>query len=667
MTDAATLASAEAALAALDAAVAAKPGGEERSGQREMCAAVARALETGEHLLVEAPTGTGKSLAYGIAAALHATRDAGDEPAAVVVTTATKALQEQLCDEDLPFLQRASGLEFTFALLKGRSNYLCPSKLDDLASGAEPQSLLALTEREQSRGDALARVTEWAEQTDTGDRAELAVDVPDDIWQIVSISARECPGVGNCHAGERCFAERARARARAADIVVVNTSLYAAHLASGRQVLPEHDAVIVDEAHLVEDIVADAFSADVHGGRFRRLATEVQGICGRSQAVDALRLQADRIDTMVTELAADAAPRVPTYEGSVAEALVAARGSVVDAARVLREHKIEPGSPAASRKARASKAAQTLDADLGAMLDPQIADTHVAFVEREHDRETLLCSPIDVDSILAGTLFPNATVVATSATLAVGGRFDDAARRFGLAAEPEPQWTGLRVDSPFDFKTQAILYVPKHLPEPNDPAYRDAMAAELHELVTAAGGRTLALFTSWAAMRETADRCAALGGYDVLRQGDAPRRQLVDRLKTTADTGGVAVFATMGFWTGVDVAGVGLTLVTIDRIPFPRPNEPLHAARRQRAAARGTAPFEAVDLPRAAIQLAQGTGRLVRSRTDLGVVAVLDRRLATARYRTLLLETMAPFRRSVDGAEVRAFLREVTAEHPAQS
>ena len=239
------------------------------------------------------------------------------------MTTATKALQEQLCDEDLPFLQRASGLEFTFALLKGRSNYLCPSKLDDLASGAEPQSLLALTEREKSRGDALARVTEWAEQTDTGDRAELAVDVPDDIWQTVSISARECPGVGNCHAGERCFAERARARARAADIVVVNTSLYAAHLASGRQVLPEHDAVIVDEAHLVEDIVADAFSADVHGGRFRRLATEVQGICGRSQAVDALRLQADRIDTMVTELAADAAPRVPTYEGSVAETLMA--------------------------------------------------------------------------------------------------------------------------------------------------------------------------------------------------------------------------------------------------------------------------------------------------------------------------------------------------------
>ena len=393
------------------------------------------------------------------------------------------------------------------------------------------------------------------------------------------------PGWVTATPGERCFAERARARARAWP-----TSLSSIR-ASTPRTSPQAARYFpsTTQSSSTKPISSKTLSPT------RSVPTCTVGGSGGSQprcrgyAVGARRLT--RCDSKPTG-STRWSPSWPQMLRPVCRRTKVRwprrswpRGSVVDAARVLREHKIEPGSPAASRKARASKAAQTLDADLGAMLDPQIAETHVAFVEREHDRDTLLCSPVDVDSILAGTLFPNATVVATSATLAVGGRFDDAARRLGLAAEPEPQWTGLRVDSPFDFKTQAILYVPKHLPEPNDPAYRDAMATELHELITAAGGRTLALFTSWAAMRETADRCAALGGYDVLRQGDAPRRQLVDRLKTTADTGGVAVFATMGFWTGVDVAGVGLTLVTIDRIPFPRPNEPLHAARRQRAAA----------------------------------------------------------------------------------
>jgi ATP-dependent DNA helicase DinG len=219
----------------------------------------------------------------------------------------------------------------------------------------------------------------------------------------------------------------------------------------------------------------------------------------------------------------------------------------------------------------------------------------------------------------------------------------------------------VRVASPFDFKEQARLYVPKHLPDPRNPSYAVAMATELHELICAAGGRTLALFTSWNAMRLTADWCEAHEEYRVLRQGDAPRRTLVDGLRDNAETGGVAVFATMGFWTGVDIPGVGLSLVAIDKIPFPRPNEPLHAARRDRAIRDGQDAFNTIDVPRAALLLAQGTGRLIRHREDRGVVAVLDKRLATAGYRRAILDSLPPFKRTIDGAEVRAFLREITA------
>ncbi len=324
----------------------------------------------------------------------------------------------------------------------------------------------------------------------------------------------------------------------------------------------------------------------------------------------------------------------------------------------------------ASRRSRASKSAGIFDAELGMLLDPDVYDTHVAWCElmsagegKRGRRPRLILVPVEVDMLLARRLYPYATVVATSATLAIGGDLGATASRLGVTVgteeQPAPAWRGLRVPSPFDFPTQAVLYVPRHLPDPRADAYGAAMADELHGLIVAAGGRTLALFTSWTVMKTTADACAAHDEYEVLRQGDAPRGRLLDRLKESAQTGGVAVFATMSFWTGVDVAGLGLTLVAIDRIPFPRPNDPLQSARRERAEARGQSGFEMVDLPRAVIQLAQGAGRLVRSRTDRGVVAVLDRRLATVGYRRFLLAGMPAFRRTVDGDEVRTFLAEL--------
>jgi ATP-dependent DNA helicase DinG len=642
--------------------VAALPGAEPRAGQDEMCEAVAHALESGRHLLVEAPTGTGKSLAYAVAAAMHTS---GKDDARVLVTTATKALQEQLCDEDLPHAQKALeelGISFSFTLLKGRANYLCSAKLDEVAADAPLQELFATTKKEKARGDTITRVREWAEATTTGDIAELD-DVPDEIWDGLTTSSRECPGAPNCAAGDRCFAEMARAKAHNSDIVVVNTALYGSNIAAGGFILPEHDAVVIDEAHLCEDVFADQFGVDIHAGRLRNLAALAQPFADRA-VLDRMRRTGDLLEVLCAEFADKEDARVLAYEGKLAEVLASIRTAVVECNRAVKDAKTEPGSAASNRRSRTQKAGQTLDNEIGMLLDEDRYETHVAWCEAEKSGPSrLIMMPVVVAERLARGLFPNVTVIATSATLAIGGRFDDVAIRFGLTGvedADEHEWDGLAVASPFDFRQQALLYVPKHLPDRRDPRFDEAMAEELHSLISAAGGRTLALFTSWRAMQDAAERCAKRDEYMVLRQGEATRRTLVDALKDRAETGGVAVFATMGFWTGVDIAGLGLSLVTIDRLPFPRPNEPLHAARRARAEQAGRDSFQAVDVPRAAMLLAQGAGRLVRHREDHGVVAVLDRRLATARYRDVLLATMPPFKRTINGEEVRAFLREIT-------
>lgn len=636
-----------------------KPGAELRAGQQEMCTAVAAALRSGRHLLVEAPTGTGKSLAYAVAAVLHTH---GNDDARVVITTATKALQEQLCDEDLPFVQaalREQGIDFSFSLLKGRANYLCAAKLDELdggTGGSTPGMFESRTATEAARGDAMGRVRDWAKHSDTGDRAELTDDVADDIWQSVSTSARDCPGVQACPAGERCYAEKARARAQESDVVVVNTALYGAHLAAFRQVLPEHDVVVVDEAHLSEDVFADQFGFDISGGRLRNLAALAQPLVGAEPAIERLRMQALRLDDLWTRLSKRDDARVRACEGEPAEVLDAVRTAVSDVVRALKDATPERSSPSATRKARADKAAQALAMEVGLALAPEVYEAHVAWCEVDRGNPRLIVMPVVVGELLSERLHPHATVVATSATLTVGGTFDVTAERLGFG----DTWDGKRVASPFEFREQAMLYVPRHLPEPRSERYAEAMATELHDLIVAAGGRTLALFTSWKAMQATAEACKGHGTYRVLCQGESPRRTLVDALRDNAAEGGVAVFATMGFWTGVDVPGLGLSLVAIDRIPFPRPTEPLHAARRDRAARAGLDPFHAVDVPRAALLLAQGTGRLIRHRDDRGVVAVLDRRLATAGYRRALLASLAPFKRTVDREEVHRFLHEIT-------
>jgi len=622
-----------------------------------MCEAVAGALASGRHLLVEAPTGTGKSIAYAVPAVLHSQSSAD---ARVVITTATKALQEQLCEEDLPFIRKAlteHGIDFSFALLKGRANYACAAKLDELGAPEGADTMFETrTATELKRGDALTKLRTWAAGSNTGDRAELDEDVGDDLWGQVSTRSIDCPGAVACPAGDRCFTEMARARAQEADIVVVNTALYGAHLAAFRTVLPEHDVVIVDEAHLSEDVFADQFGFDISAGRLRNLVG-LAAPFAKAEHVEKLRDLGSQLDVMWSKLSRGDDTRIVACTGEPGRLLEQVRVAVTALGKDIKDASPEKGTPASSRRMRADKAAQTLAHEVGMALDPAVYETHVAWCEVFNGTGRLMVMPVDVGELLAERLHPHATVVATSATLTVGGEFDVTAHRLGFTGD----WDGVRVASPFDFKEQGLLYVPKQLPDPRDKTYPVAMATELHELIVAAGGRTLALFTSWNAMRLASDWCAAHEEYKVLRQGEAPRRTLVDALRDNADTGGVAVFATMGFWTGVDIPGVGLSLVAIDKIPFPRPNEPLHAARRERALRDHQDAFNTVDVPRAALLLAQGTGRLIRHREDRGVVAVFDKRLATAGYRRAILDSLPPFKRTVNGEEVRRFLAEITS------
>ena len=655
--------------AALAGALAHKPGAQSRAGQEVMCLAVEAALAAGDHLLVEAPTGTGKSLAYLVPAVRHAL---SGEDHTVVVVTATKALQEQLVGEDLPFLAGAlDGGRFDYAMLKGRSNYLCRAKLDvTLTDGVEGRldfgsgGPLAALER-------VAELGEWAEDTATGDRADAPGVVSDAVWSQVSVDPGECPGAAKCHAGDRCFAETARARAAGADIVVVNAHLYASHVASGGFVLPPHDAVVFDEAHTLEDIFAEALGVRLSPGRVRRVASRLRGAGVDAELTRRLERAAGLLEEALAVLAGNEPTRVTPTDGDLAEALGIIGTLAGDSAGALR--RLDPKGDA--DRAKVAQTGRLVDGLAGAvvrLLDPASYSNQVAWVEKFRDRPELHLAIVDVGPVLAGALYPKVTVVATSATLATGGRFEGLARRLGLslpapdpaaeddAAEPvgssvAPRFSALAVPSPFDHPRQGFLYVARHLPEPNDAGFSAAMHEELHALIGAAGGRTLALFTSRAAMERAADALGGRDGYEIVVQDRLPRPELLARFRSGP---GLALFATQSFWQGVDLPGSLCRLVTIDRLPFPRPTDPLVQARREAAEARGANAFSAVDIPIAATLLAQGSGRLIRTTTDQGVVAVFDRRLATRSYRATLLATMPPLRRTVDRAQVLATLAE---------
>ncbi|HEY2332565.1 MAG TPA: ATP-dependent DNA helicase [Acidimicrobiales bacterium] len=637
---------------ALARVVGALPGGEDRPGQRAMAAAIAEALATETHLVVQAGTGTGKTHAYLVPALLSGRR--------VVVATATKALQEQLVDRDLPFLHDHLGVPFTAALLKGRSNYLCRAALADAVAATEGQ-LLDDGTRPLDR-DLLGRVVEWTGRTTTGDRSDLPVALTDIQWSRLSVGVGECPGASRCTHGDVCFAEDARAAAAAADVVVTNTHLYGVHLASGGAVLPEHELLVVDEAHALEDIAADTLGRTIGAGRFDHLARSFRGLFTPDHpapaALDAAgaRLDAvlDRFDGRVDPASADLAVALTGAGEVVAEAVAAARS-------------LDAGGDAGTRKERLLQLATHLAADLAGFAE--LGDAEVAWVERSGrpggqgpGPVVLRSAPVDVGGVLAEHLFDGPTVVLTSATLAVGGSFDPVAARLGLDRSPRP-WHGLDVGSPFDYEAQALLYCAAQLPDPRAAGYEAAAFAELEGLVTASGGRALCLFTSRRAMTAAAEHLRGRVPFELLVQDELPRPQLQARF---LDEETSVLLATMGFWQGFDAPGRTCSLVVIDRLPFSRPDDPLAEARRAAATKARQSAFHAVDLPAAAVLLAQGAGRLVRHRGDRGVVAVLDRRLATASYRWTLVRSLPPMRRTKDPAEARRFLAELTAPAGAE-
>jgi ATP-dependent DNA helicase DinG len=602
-------------------------GGEARRGQVEMADAVASAMLEHRHLIVQAGTGTGKSLAYLVPALLLGEK--------VVVATATKALQDQLAGKDLPFLASHLGIPVDFAVLKGRSNYLCRQRANETQGGANDQMDLDQLDRDAlgTHAAEVVRVLDWVRTTRTGDRADLDFEPRPQVWGGLSVSATECPGALRCPAGESCFAEAARQRAEEAAVVIVNTHLYGAHLASGGHVLPDHDVVVFDEAHELEDVAAASLGLEVGAGRLRALARVAAGVIAQRTITDDLNGAADLFDAA---LATAVGRRQP-------EGLDDALGSAVTvvAERVNRVMSaVRAAGDGDARKARALQAAGHLAADLTVVRSATASD--VVWVEGPPHAPVLRVAPVDVGERLADLLFGTVTAVLTSAT--IPPRLGD---RLGIPAD---RLDVRDVGSPFAYDRQGLLYCAAHLPDPRCPEYEPAMHDELEHLMKAAGGRTLALFTSWRAMRAAADALRSRVPYEILTQSDLPKPKLVERF---AATEAACLFATMGFWQGVDVPGPSLSLVTIDRIPFPRPDEPLWQARRDRA---GPAAFRSVDLPRAATLLAQGAGRLIRAAGDRGVVAVLDPRLASASYRWELVRALPPMRRTRQRADVEAFL-----------
>jgi ATP-dependent DNA helicase DinG len=616
---------------ALAKVTAALPAAEDRPGQRQMASAVDGAIRHGRHLIVQAGTGTGKTLGYLVPALLADKR--------VVVATATKALQDQLATKDLPFLEAHLGKPFDWAVLKGRSNYICMQRVRELQSASAGQ--LELEDLAASTQVEIKRLCEWSGATATGDQADLSWSPNDRSWQAVSVGSDECPGGTKCPMGAVCFAELARARAAVADVVVVNLHLYGLDVASGNMLLPEHDVVVIDEAHQLEDIMSDTVGVQIGPGRFTNLAAVVRRVIDDPTIVGGL---AEAAPAMREVLRPFVGSRLSTpFPDAVQQGLVDSRGRIEKAQSALRA--IDTDVPEAQqRKLRAQQVATRLQESIDVALGSH--DGYVAFVSGSPDHPRLEIAPLDVGPVLASGIWTKRTAILTSATLPA-----TLSHRVGLH---DGTYTQIDVGSPFDYEANALLYCALHLPDPRAVEFAGAVHDELAALIAAAGGRTLALFTSWKAMDAAAAAVKERVDVPILTQRDLPKTALV---KAFSDDESSCLFATAGFFQGVDIPGRTLSLVTIDRIPFPRPDDPLLSARRELL---GAAAFGEIDVPRAAMLLAQATGRLIRNATDRGVVAVFDRRLGKASYRWQVLGALPPMRRTKERSEVERFLREIT-------
>lgn len=622
---------------------------EDRPSQKRMAEAVASSIRERRHLVVQAGTGTGKSLAYLVPVLALGQR--------AVVSTATKALQDQLAKRDLPQLADSLDSPVVFAVLKGRSNYICAQRIAEISGGDEQlviqeEAGAGAAPQPGPLGREVRRLVAWSENTRTGDRAELPFEPTPFAWAQVSVSARDCPGAARCPSGERCFAEAARDAASNADVVVVNTHLYATSLAIGGELLPPHDVVVFDEAHELEDIASASFGFEIGPGRLQALARATRPILDDPSSAVAVEeaglllsetLSPHRGSALAQPLDDSTLDRLVITRERVAKLLADIRKAV----RAASDNQANVEAGVRARHLRAQQAASHLERDLGEVID--LPESKVAWVEGPEHAPLLKVAPLDVGFEMAARLWERddaPTAVLTSAT--IPPRLPE---RLGL---PPGSFDQLDVGSPYAYDEQALLYCPLHLPDPRDPGYEAAMHEELLRLIDAAEGRTLALFTSWRAMNAAAEALRPRVRWSLLTQSDLPKPALVERFTTDEHS---SLFATMGFWQGVDVPGSALSMVTIDRLPFSRPDDPLLQARRARL---GRDAFGLIDVPRAATLLAQGVGRLIRTRSDRGVVAVLDTRLGKASYRWALVNALPPMRRTRYREDVIAFLAPLT-------
>jgi ATP-dependent DNA helicase DinG len=626
---------------------------EHRPQQIDMARLVRRVLDERRYALIEAGTGTGKTLAYLLPAILSGRR--------LVLSTATKTLQEQIVNKDLPLLERTSGIEFKATVMKGRGNYLCLARLER----AQEDPHFTVPTREDAR--ALALIEKWSGETQTGDRAEL--DLPEGlrIWRELSATSDTCLGQ-RCPVFEECFVTRMRRQAADSDLLIVNHHLFFADLAlktsrgagRGAEVIPRYDAVVFDEAHALEDVATEFFGVGASDYRVEDLVHDTERLLDKleeSDDVESLLTKAERVSRQFFREVAERLPRsreplrlkaadagrLRVGAGDLRDVLLALKG------RLGREEDVDVQNIV--RRAR----------ELVDDLDFLVSVDEPGFVYWAEGRARatfLRAAPIDVAEELSNRLYRSVdTVVFTSATLTAQGRFDFVKQRLGLS-DPESgadlySVETLLLDSPFDYRTQAALYAPTHLPEPTDRAFVEAAAEEILELCKLTDGRAFVLFTSLRNMNEVHRRLKDRLPYRVLLQGERPKQVLIEEFREKPSV----LFAAHSFWEGVDIAGEALSLVIIDKLPFASPADPVVAARVELLESRGHDAFGEYQVPQAALALRQGFGRLIRSRRDRGVVAVLDRRLTTRRYGRAFLDSLPACPRTDDRAKIAGWWR----------
>lgn len=613
--------------------------GESRSGQEAMVKEIATAISKSEHRIIQAGTGTGKSLGYLVPAATFAL----DQPqGAVVVATATLALQKQLIEKDLPILAEvladSFGAELNFAVLKGRSNYVCLQKLHSVIPDPDHDALFEIGT--SHLGAQAMAVREWAESTSTGDRDEYPGEIDARVWRGFSVSRRECIGESKCAFGLDCFAAQRRSLASNAHIVVTNHALLAIDVIEGIPVLPEHDVVIIDEGHEIVDRATSAVTSELSVSMLERVIATASSLL-ESRTVELTEEAVRAFDIALTSLVGDSNTivRVMELSPTLIESLTLIRDSM--GAAIIEITGLKSDQPDVIARNQQIRGSLEEAHDIaGSIINNGVvhSQAHVVWIDRFGKSPILHMAPLSVAALLESALFSEKCVVVTSATLTTAGKFDSITKSLGIYANPRLE--AVDVGSPFDYPSQGILYVASHIDPPSPEGISLQALDEMGELIEAAGGRSLILCSSWRAVERAAEYLRVRVETPLLTQKKGESAGLlVDRFARETTS---SLIGTLSLWQGVDVPGSSCSQVVIDRIPFPRPDDPVMAARARAVDLAGGSGFASITMAKAGLLLAQASGRLIRRSTDRGVVSVLDSRLATARYGAALRASMPP-------------------------